>query len=176
MNLRLDNGVRARRDGMGDPWANAHREGLGNRFYMNDVDALFGMEVWGANTGERLFLEYEPDNYDNRESRIRRFAYIGMFDRKPSLKAAYHPGNRVSMAVYLDMCRRISMGQPRPMRFFFVVGGESAPWQMVEHDIETGEECGERVLIRGAHEYREMWQRLGLEQLREELRGWVLAA
>jgi len=174
--VRLPNGVKRRVDGRGDAWANAHRNGLGRKHYMNDVDALFGMEVWGANTGERLFMEYEPDNYQNRDRLVRTFAYVGMFDRKSSIEAAHDPRNRVSLAVYLDMARRLSMAQPKPMRFFFVIGGQSAPWLMVEHDIRTGKECGERVWIESQRDFATMWNRLGLTQLRQTLRRWVLAA
>jgi len=172
-NQHMANGVRRRVDGLGDGWAGAHRE-LGRGYHMSDVDALFGIEAFGHNTGERLFLEYEPDNYQNRMNRIRDFAVVGMFDRKTTLEAAYDDGNKLSLAFYLWTCRKLAAGQPKPPRFYFVIGGQEAPWTMIEHDIHTGEETGDRAVIRSAGDFRTVWQALGLSSLRDELRAWVL--
>ena len=58
---RHSNGVKVRADGCGDAWAQAHRK-LGPTFNMQDIDALFGIMAFGQNTGDKLFLEYVPDN------------------------------------------------------------------------------------------------------------------
>jgi hypothetical protein len=172
MSSRLANGVRIRVDGQGDPWANAHREALGNKFYLQDIDALFGMEVFGANTGDRLFLEYEPDSYENKANVIREFAMVAMFDRKSTLPWARSPQCCLSRGVYLWMCRALRAQQPKAPKFFLVVGRDSPPWQMVEIDIDTGDEINEPMSI-DADSFQRVWQQLGLTQLRKDLRRFV---
>jgi hypothetical protein len=169
---RLDNGVRVRRDGQGDAWANTHREGLGNKFYLQDIDALFGMEVFGANTGDRLFIEYEPDNYENRFNAIREFALVAMFDRKATLAGAMHPGSKVSRDLYLWLCRTIGLAQPIAPKFFLVIGESEPPWQMIEIDINTGRKLGEPSEVDGDN-FRQVWNQLGLAELRSQLRRYI---
>lgn len=169
---RLGNGVRIRRDGRGDAWANQHRSALGNRFYLQDIDALFGMEVFGANTGDRLFIEYEPDNYVNRLNAVREFALVAMFDRKATLQAARSHDGIVSRGVYLYMCRGLSILQPHAAMFFVVIGRNRPPWQMIEIDIYTGEEQSEPVLVDGEN-FKRVWQQLGLTELRRQLREYI---
>lgn len=168
---RLGNGVRRRMDGRGDGWANAHREELGSRYYLQDVDGVFGLEVWGANTGERLFMEYEPDNWEHRQDWVRRFAIVALFDRKVSLDRALSEHNRVSAAFYMWLCRELGARQPQQPRFFFVVGGQSPPWDLVEMDTQTGNVLSTHQLA-GA-DFRQVWQRIGLLSLRQELARWI---
>jgi len=85
---RHSNGVRVRADGCGDAWAQAHRK-LGPTFNMQDIDALFGIMAFGQNTGDKLFLEYVPDDYRNRGKAVRDFRVIAMFDRKSSRQATF---------------------------------------------------------------------------------------
>ena len=173
--MRDSNGVKLRADGAGDGWANAHRK-LPREFYLQDLDGVFGMMAFGQNTAERLFIEPVPDSWENRTKRIRRFAYVAMFDRKTSLKGALDPRNDVPTAIYLHLCRELSKSQPTAVRFFYVVGDRAdPPWFMVELDIETAEECGERHVINlgSAAEMRDVWRRLGLDSLRQELRKWI---
>jgi len=101
---RDQRGVKTRYDGGGDAWAEAHRN-LGTSFNMQDLDALFGFVAFGVNGAEKLFLEYQPDDYKNRKQIIRRFAAVAMFDRKNSIKTAFNKNNLVSTANYLWQCR-----------------------------------------------------------------------
>jgi len=170
---RMETGVRVRSDGGGDGWANAHRTALGNRFYLQDVDAVAGIEWFATNTAERVFAEYEPDSWENRLEVIRRFALVAMFDRKSTIDAAFSPQNRISSAFYLHLCRTHVDRQPRPPRFFFLVGGQKPPWEMVELDIDAGDEIGNRVEINGQN-MRGVWDAIGLTELRKFLRRWLL--
>lgn len=164
---RLTNGVKLRGDNQGDPWANEHREQLGNRFYLQDLDALFGHMTFAQNTGDRLFLEYVPDTYENRLKVKREFYVVAMFDRKATMNAATCPGNTVSTAFYLWLCRSIGANQPERPRFFYVIGTQ-APWQMLELDIESGDRVGDPFPI-GDNAMTDVWRRLGLTQLRTRL-------
>lgn len=168
---RMDNGVKIRNDGKGDAWARAHR-GLGTGFQMHDIDATFGLQVFGANTGEKLFLEYEPDNYENRLKEIRRFAAVALFDRKSTEDAAFGSQNILSRGFYLWQCRVFSTVQPIPPRFFMVIGGQTAPWHMHELDIQTGNHLGDPSTV-DATSFRQVWEQLGLTQLHRELRNWI---
>lgn len=169
---RMGNGVRIRRDGRGDAWANEHREALGKKFYLNDIDAFFGLEVFGANTGDRLFLEYEPDNYENKFSAIRDFAMVAMFDRKSTEAAAFHESSLLSRGVYLWLCRVIADVQPQPPKFFYVIGREQPPWRMIQIDIYSGDRTGSPVEVDG-QSFKQVWSQLGLTRLRNELRRHV---
>ena len=169
---RHENHVRKRRDGKGDAWSNAHRINLGNHFLMHDQDASFGCLVFGSNTGDKLFLEYEPDNYKNRQSDIRQFAMVALFDRKATERAAFCQNNALSRAFYLWQCRAFAQGQPKPPRFFIVVGRQTPPWTMIELDIGTGARVGEPVEV-DASRFKDVWESLGLTALRRELRAYV---
>lgn len=165
--------TKPRFDGLGDPWAFAHREELGNQFLMSDVDGLMGMVAFASNTGDRLFLEYVPDNYENREKRIRSLAVVAFFDRKASLSIARNTKNNICTSVYLHLARAVSAQQPNPARFFWMIGGSAPPWTMVELDINTGDEIGiQRTVDSGA--WRSVWEAVGLVTLRNELYRWTL--
>ena len=163
-------GVKPRFDGQGDGWAAAHRS-LGPTFNMSDVDGVVGMMGFASNTGERLFLEYVPDNYKNRQSRIRKFATVAMFDRKSSEHYANSDSNALAAAFYLDLCRRLATTQPKPPRFFYVIGQDQPPWEMIEIDINTAAEIG-RVHQDGKN-WRQVWEAVGLVALRNELCLWI---
>ncbi len=172
MSDRLDNGVKRRIDGAGDGWAAAHRA-LGPGHQMNDVDAIFGFEAFGANTGDKLFLEYEPDHYENKLKVVRQHAVIAMFDRKASANAAFGDNNRRSFSFYLHMCRVIASAQSCPPRFFFCIGGQQPPWQLLEVDIWAGEHIKGRDTVietTAPADWRRIWDVLGLASLRKQLR------
>lgn len=169
---RLLNGSKARWDGKGDAWANAHRAELGSGCFMQDVDACFGTMVFGQNTGERLFLEYVPDDYVNRTKTIRDFAIVAFFDRKASIEAAYANKNLVSRALYVWLCRVLSQYQPIAPRFFYVVGGQIPPWRMIEIDILSDEKT-EHPPIEKVTDWKRLWAALGLSELRDALARWV---
>lgn len=170
---RDERGVRVRADKKGDAWANAHRDALGNKYYLQDVDAMFGYVAFGHNTGERLFLEYVPDSYENRGSWIREYGYVALFDRKTSEQAAFSSQNSLSASVYLHLCRRLAAGQPIAPRFFFVIGGQEPPWEMIEISIESGEETGQRAVIRSASDWSTIWAALGLADMRNTIKQWI---
>jgi hypothetical protein len=174
--LRHQNGTKIRVDGRGDVWADCHRTQLGRHFLMQDVDGLFGNMTFAHNTGEKLFLEYVPDSYKNREKAIRQFAVVALFDRKSSAAWAFSVRNRVSTALYLEMCRRFATGQPFPPRFFYIIGKDSPPWEMIELCIDTGQEVGQRTRIHtmeNSNEWAKLWEAVGLSGLRDELRKFV---
>lgn len=171
---RHSDGVRTRADGKGDGWAGYHREKLGNGWYMNDVDVLFGCEVWGKNTGEKLFAEYVPDDASNAKSAIRAFGMVAMFDRKRSESAMRHSRSHLSRKFYLWLCRCIASHQGMPPRFFYVIGGDNPPWSMYEVDIYSGQfvNDGDPCILHGDG-WASLWERLGLRELRDELREKV---
>ena len=164
---RLSNGVRARSDGGGDTWAGEHRRALPNQCWMQDVDAVVGGMVFGTNGVDRLFTEYVPDSYKHSNDLIRRFGYVALFDRKQTVHACE---DGVSTACYLDMARKLSLGQPIPVRFFFVVG-KDAPWTMIEIDVTTGERIGTTELA--GSDWVGAWERLGLLEARKSLSAWL---
>lgn len=165
--------VKPRFDGSGDAWAKAHRDELGNAFLMTDLDAVIGVTAFAQNTGDRLFLEYVPDDYANRTKRIRTFGVVSFFDRKSSLSIARDSRNNLCTAIYLHLARAVSAHQPKPARFFWIIGGSEPPWTMVEVDIETGEEVGPQVTVSSGH-WENVWRQLGLIDLRSELYRWAL--
>lgn len=169
---RNGNGVKVRKDGRGDAWSNEHRIALGNKFFMQDLDALFGQITFGHNTGERLFLEYVPDDYENRFNVIRDMAFIATFDRKSTEGAAFASENVVSTAVYLNLCRQISDRQPRQMKFFYVIG-KAAPWRMIEIDIYSGERLPELPPIKNKDDWRRVWENTDLIEARDFLSKWL---
>lgn len=167
----LPNGVKARADGAGDPWALDHRS-LGRTFNMHDLDGLFGHIAFGQNTGERLFLEYAPDDYSNHAKVFRRFAIIAMFDRKSSRDWALNERNRLSTALYLWMCRTFGAIQPRNPKFFYVIGMDY-PYAMVELNLDTAGFIGEYRLERD--DWMSVWKATGLIEARLQLNRWILS-
>ncbi len=165
------NGVRVRVDGKGDAWAKAHRNELGATFNMTDVDGLVGMVGFAANTGDRLFIEYVPDNYRHRLDVIRTYATVALFDRKATRAYAFGDSNRVSLSWYLDMCRRLARTQPKPPKFLLVIGRDNPPWEMIELDITTGDPISENRLE--VMNWKAVWRQIGLTGLRDELRAWL---
>lgn len=163
--------VVVRADKQGDGWANAHRKQLGNDFYLQDVDAMFGVMVFGHNTANTLFMEYVPDDYKNRTSTIREFGFVGMFDRKYTEQVAFGTKNALSTGVYLKLCRLIGSNQPSGCtpKFFFVIGNNEPPWTMIELDIATGKPTGTRAVLTDSNKWPELWEKLGLRKIRDEL-------
>lgn len=173
----LPNGVRPRGDGEGDGWAGRHRTELGNRNYLSDLDGIMG--IFYHNTGNRLFVEYQPDAFERRHDPVRRFAYVAIIDRKASMDAA--DMNKLSAQMYCDICRKLSEHQPLPCRFFQAVdagerifgeSGESKKqaYVMVEYDIHEGNEVGRHELL---DDMRDLWKVLGLTQARDQLANWL---
>ena len=170
--IRHSNGVRKRVDGAGDGWAKAHRVELGNSFLMQDMDAMFGNLVFGKNTGDKLFLEYAPDAYANKDKPFREFGLVAMFDRKRSMKAVHGEQSNLSNRFYRWSCAKLSEGQPSPARFFYVVGSDDPPWQMIEVDLITGE-FGDVYDVEDESNWVAVWSALGLTDLRKALSQWL---
>lgn len=164
------NGVRVRVDGKGDGWARAHRQ-LGATFNMTDFDGVMGLVAFAANTGEKLFMEYVPDNYTNRLNLIRRYAVVAMFDRKATREYAFSDANRVSLSWHLDHCRKLAQTQPVAPKFLLVIGRDEPPWHLIELDINTGGTVGQHTLT--AMNWRTVWEQAGLIDLRNQLRRWI---
>lgn len=169
---RHHTGVKIRNDKQEDGWANMHRTELGNDHYLQDVDCMFGGVVFGQNTADRLFLEYIPDNYENRIEIIRSFAVVAMFDRKQTEKWAFSDRNRLSTALYLDICRTIATKQPLPPKFFFVIGKDEPPWSMIQIDIYLGEKISEPIIL-DKIQWSKIWESIGLKDLRNSLKNWI---
>lgn len=169
---RNGGGVKHRLDQSGDGWANAHREGLPNKYMMQDVDAMFGAMAFGHNTGERLFLEYVPDGYENRGKSIRDFSVVAMFDRKTTEATAFANHAQVSRALYLWICRSLAEAQGLRPKFFLCIGGQEPPWKMIEIDIETGERAGNEAVV-DSGKWETVWQTLGLQGLRNEAKRLI---
>jgi hypothetical protein len=171
MEQRLLNGVRTRMDGAGDLWADQHREELGNRSYLNDIDGFAGLTVWASHSEDHLFVEYEPDSWEYKDNVIRRFGTIAFFDRKKSRGATKRPGAPLSLAYHLDLCRQLGKSQPIAPRFFYVFG-EGIPWELVEINIENGSSIGHPIML-VAGSWSERWRELGLVAARDEIRRWL---
>lgn len=165
---RFANGVLARSDGAGDGWAGEHRRALPAQCLMQDLDAVAGVLTFGTNGVDRLFAEYVPDDYAHRNSLVRKFGVVALFDRKTTVQAC--EVSAVSTAFYLHMARTLSAGQPVPVRFFFVVG-QQAPWQLVEVNVETAERMETTELAGGSWEAT--WRCLGLVEARKTLQAWL---
>lgn len=172
LGTHLDNGVKRRMDGRGDAWADQHRL-LGKNYSMYDMDAVFGFVAFGQATADRLFLETQPNFSNNTSPFIRRFAFMAMFDRKASEAAAFCHENEYQTAFYLEQCRILSTNQPRPVRFFFCIGGHAPPWRLIEIDINTGDRLGSVILPADGKLWLPIWDALGLTDLRLELRTWI---
>jgi len=168
---RNNRGVRKRMCKNGDMWALEHRAELGHEFLMTDIDSFIGKMIFFQNTENSLFIEYEPDDFNRHEELIREFAYIALFDRKNSRKYALSSHNRVSLAVHLNLCRRLGLGQPFPVKFFFVIGEQSPPYTMIEIDTKTGVLLSEYYLKKG--HWREVWNAVGLVRTRDDSRQWL---
>lgn len=163
---RNESGVRVRRDGKGDEWANLHRDKLETFALMQDLDAIMGHISFAKNTTDQLFVEYVPDRWENRHSFIREFATVAMFDRKSSRSCLESAS--VSAAYQLHLCRVIREYQQEPPMFFFVIPHREG-FEMVRVHLETAEEIGAYVLPKNG-EWREIWQQAGLISLRNKLR------
>lgn len=167
-------GVKRRMDKRGDAWATAHR--CLPTIHMMDLDGIFGHMVFASNTGNRLFMEYVPDKYKNRGSRIRRFALVSLFDRKRTFEAATAYDNSVSLAFYLFLCRVFAYQPVRP-RFFIVVGSEIyPPWSMHEVNIDTGNLTEEPCAVLPSNErplWEAVWDKVGLFAARRQLQSWI---
>lgn len=165
------NGVKPRYDKKGDQWAAMHRN-LGPTFNMHDVDAVMGHVSFAENTGDRFFLEYVPDSYQNRYDRVRKFGAVAFFDRKSSLEFALSAKNTLSISFYLWLARAAAVEQPVAPLFFFVVGEQRPPWSLHEVDIYTGELTGKSAMV-GAGSWSAMWSNLGICAVRDQLRRWI---
>lgn len=93
--------------------------------------------------------------------------YVALFDRKQTIQACEEG---VSTACYLDMARRLSLGQPLPVRFLFVVG-KGSPWYLLEVDISTGKRMA-FTRIAGS-DWVATWERIGLLEARRNLSTWL---
>lgn len=164
---RLPGGAKARRDGKGEPWAEAHRL-LGAGWQMLDLDAV----------------EFEPDNVENRGKLVRTHAIVAFLERKASLDAAR--ASHVTVSVYLCLARIVANWQPYPPRFFFVIGGAAPPWTLQELDIATGKEIAptwcvpalnvpEAQAKEALHQaLAKVWRDSGIYDLRVRLREWLM--
>ena len=112
-----------------------------------------------------------PDHYDNRKDAIRQFGVVALFDRKRTEDAAFNNRAVVSKAFYLWICRSIATSQSINPKFFYVIGGDSPPWDMIEIDIFTGDRLDDTVLW--TEDWKEIWSQLGLSSLRESIVGLV---
>ena len=168
---RDPNGVRNRIDGKGDPWANQHRSQLGPTFNMTDVDGMIGLVAFASNTANKIFVEYVPDSYANHNNTIREFATVAMFDRKSSKSHAFSESNRVSLAWHLNTCRQLAKTQPKPPKFFLVIGQDSPPWTLIELNINDASQVATLNLT--AANWKTIWEAVGLIALRSELRSWI---
>lgn len=170
---RRRNGVVRRGDGAGDAWANGHRNAP-RSWYMNDIDALFGTMAFGINGGDTVFVEFEPDSPRNKGKAIRKFGLVALFDRKNSNWAAHQ--SDVSLGLYLDICRAFrDRGQPFPPRFFYVIGGQEPPWDLVEVCISSGTRKPPAVIMTDTSraEWERVWRALGLVESRDAIRAWM---
>ena len=171
--MRGDNGVKVRHDGRGDNWADQHRRSLRGRFLMQDMDAYAGFHAFAANTGEKFFLEYEPDKSNARTVSKRQLGFVALFDRKSNTKAMRDKNlSGLSRQVYAHICRTYRAAQPTAPKFFYIVG-ESSPWGMIEIDIDTLQEKSGIVELY-EDDWMQIWDDFGLIELRNALQRWMI--
>lgn len=167
-----ERGVRRRMQGGGDAWAHWHRENVPIQCWMTDFDCVVGTVYFARNYEDALFAEIAGDPHP--EKLRREFAVVAVFERKATEEAAFSPKAVVSCAFQLHFCRVYANWQPSkfPPRFFFVIGGDSAPWTMIELDIWTGERVGVPLKIKNGNG-EQIWRSLGLLDLRKDLDEWL---
>jgi hypothetical protein len=130
-----------------------------------------GTFAFAKNTADRFFLEYVPDDYQNREKAIRNFGVVAIFDRKQTEAAALGDHSILSTAFYLHLCRMFAEFQKINPMFFYIVG-RNAPWTMIKRDIWTGEIL-EKYVIEDM-EWKRIWEVAGLIDLRKQVEAWIL--
>lgn len=163
MNTFAPQAVKPRLLAGGDGWANQHRTALPNDFYLSDIDAALALD-----TEDKIFLGYVPDSWGNRHAPDRKFALVALFDRVRDEATAWRNSHSLASQLYRWLARTISEQQPYPVRFFYVCGDDSPPWEMIEVDIFSGQPTGFRCTLE-AGDWRECWQAAGLYDLRREL-------
>jgi hypothetical protein len=171
---RLRNGVRARCDGKGDPWAREHRIELGNERFMTDLDGVMGAVLFERTCADETFCEYVPDVWSNRVSLVRDFALVACFERKRSRNLVVRRDGGlvpdVGTSFLLWLCRVVGTQQPLMPRFFFVFG-QCAPWEMTAVDPLTG--TVGKTYGYGRGEWHLTWDDSGITRARQELRHWL---
>lgn len=159
---RLPNGVRARVDGHGDPWADAHRVALDNRHYLTDLD---GFACHIVDSHDRIFAEYERAGIDGE------YGLVAIFERKATYGTTEWNGAE-SAAFLRWLCRALGPRvQPVRPRFFYVFGLDRGPWDLQEIDIRTGAAKGQIRHLTELH-WGPHWQELGLEASHRAIREW----
>jgi hypothetical protein len=171
---RLGNGVLARAKSGGDVWANFHRHRLDSLHLMVDIDCVLGAtaipEIWS----DRVFAEMAPDARKNKNSIIREWCLVALFERKRTLHASQIENAVRSASFQLDLCRKYGHFQPVQPRFFFVVGTDD-PFTMHEVGITTGRSVGVPVVIESLEgHWQRTWNELGLTAAHYELREHLL--
>jgi len=135
--------------------------GLGRLVYAVDTDA--GPEVYSVDCEGHVFVEYAPDELRNYGDMMRKHRYVAMFDRKQTEFLARAAQAREFLSAELEMCRRLSVGQTRPVRFFYVVGGNAGPWAVHEVDTATKQFINAPVPIT-ADNMGVVWTHIGIAQ------------
>jgi len=169
---RQENGVRRRMDGGGEPWSNDHRDCLGNDFHMQDIDALYGMVQFAKNASEKLFAEYVPDDYENRNEFAREFGLVALFDIKRTRGAAQSARLALSTKWYAWLARVVTFYQEVAPKFFFVID-EGESYHYLESDIWTGDIVAERTVPKTAKSWIGCWDELGLVDIRQQLKTLI---
>lgn len=171
---RLPNGVKKYYNNKkeSDQWAWYHRKNLGQTYYMQDVDALYGKMTFFKNAGKKLFAEYLPE--PNNSSIIKKFAIVSFFDVKKNESAMnlMLKNQSISLAFYLYLSRIIGNAQKFNPKFFFVVGEES-PWTLIEIDIFTGKKTGITATVNEKEKWFKQWHDLGITPLQHKLKKWL---
>ena len=166
---RLDNGVRRRMDGEGEPWSEAHRK-LPRDFHMQDIDAMYGMVQIAKNASDQLFAEYVTDSGDTIDDVTREFGLVALFDIKSTRQALDNAQRSLSTKWYAWLARVVAAHQEVAPKFFFVLDQEDS-YHYVESDIQTGEIVREHTAPKDTRlAWLTCWKELGLVKIRNDLK------
>jgi len=139
---------------------------------MQDLDCFFGVQAFGHNTGDKLFMEYIPDNYDKNKKSVENFGVVALFDRKSNEEYALSSPNYTSRHFYIYLAKILSECQGNiPCKFFYVIGSNNPPWKMIEIDLSTGHKKTEKYVDSG--DWSSIWQELGLCSIRNDVVKWM---
>lgn len=160
MTERNNNGVRVRRWGQGDGFAEAHRNTLDHRHFMTDVDGY--ALAWTRHSERQLFTEYAF-------SRDRMPGLAALFERKKRFADLDLDGEPDKREFLLWLLRAVGSAQGVMPPLIYVVGPDTGPWHIQSVDPFTGEPKGEWQILTEQHHWGPHWQELGLTAVRNLL-------
>lgn len=149
--------AKPRYDNKGDAFAELHREELPSDCYFSDIDMIFGNISFSAGTEDTLFIEYLPDDFENRNNPTREFKALALIDRKESHEAALRA--TIPKQLYQWLALMVTQAQKHQCRFFQAIGKDTV-FDLIEYDVVTGNKILEKQ-IANLNIYT-VWKEIGL--------------